>query len=77
MIETNVNNASYNAIEEIRISYALQDVAKESRSPLSEVKEIFREVKDVEKVKQIIKVAEDLNMCPITVVTILKEFENE
>ena len=73
MIETNVNNASYNAIEEIRISYALQDIARDSRSPLSEVKEIFRAVKSVEKVKQIIKAAEELDINPIKVVAILKE----
>lgn len=69
------NNASDNAIEEIKISYALQDIAKESRSPLTEVKEVFRSVKDLDLTKKVIKCADDNNICPFMVIIILNEFK--
>jgi len=73
----NVNNASHNAIDEIKTSYALQDIAKESRSPLSEVKEIYREVKDLGKVKNIVALSDELRVDVFKVLRIIKTLENE
>jgi len=75
MRTVNVNNASYNALAEIEISYALQDIARDSRSPLSEVKEVYRSVNDLEMTKKVIKVADSRKLCPYVILLILKEFE--
>lgn len=75
MIETNVNNASHNALDDIKISYALQDIAKDSHSPLHEVKEVYRSVDDLEMTKKVIKVADARKICPYVILLILKEFE--
>ena len=75
MIETNVNNASHNALDEIKISYTLQDIAKDSHSPLHEVKEVYRSVDDLEMTKKVIKVADARKICPYVILLILKEFE--
>ncbi len=71
----NVNNASHNALAEIEISYALQDIAKDSRSPLHEVKEVYRSVNDLQLTKKVIKVADERKICPYVILLILKEFE--
>ena len=71
----NFNNASDNAIEEIKASYKLQDIARDSRYPIHEVKELHRMVDNVEQVEKIIYHSEILNVDPKTIVTILKEFE--
>ena len=67
----NTNNASYNAIEEIKESYALQDVAVNSNYKLSDLKEIHRDVKDLDKVKVIVEQAERFNLELHDVVSII------
>ena len=75
MRTVNVNNASHNAINEVEISYALQDIAKNSYSPLSEVKEVYRTLNDFHKTKKVIQVADERKICPFVILIILKEFE--
>lgn len=69
----NINNASHNAIEKIKLSYALQDIARDSHYTISEVKEIHRAVKTLEKVKEVIKAAEETGVNIYKVVQILKD----
>jgi len=61
-MKENINNASYNAIEDIKTSYALQDIAVNSKYKLSELKEAFRVVECLDKVKQIVSIADDSNI---------------
>ena len=55
----NFNNASDNAIEEIKDSYRLQDIAKESHYTISEIKELHRAVNNVDTVEVLVKSAEE------------------
>jgi hypothetical protein len=52
-----------------------EEIAQNSRSPLSEVKEIFRAVENIDKVSEIIKAGEKFDVNPIKVVSILKAFK--
>ena len=70
----NINNASHNALEDYKLIFALKDIALTSHFPISTLKEIHREVKDVEKVEKIIGLADHFNINPITIVSILKHF---
>ena len=70
----NINNASHNALEDYKLIFALKDIALASHFPISTLKEVHREVKDVEKVEKIIGLAEELNIKPTNIVTILKQF---
>ena len=70
----NINNASHNALEDYKLIFALKDIALKSHFPISTLKEVHREVKDVEKVEKIIGLAEELNIKPTNIVTILKQF---
>ena len=67
----NINNASFNAIEEIKESYALQGIAVNSNYKLSDLKEIHRDVKDLDKVKVIVEQAERFNLELHDVVSII------
>ena len=67
----NINNASFNAIEEIKESYALQDIAVNSNYKLSDLKEIHRAVKNLDKVKVIVEQAERFNLELHDVVSII------
>ena len=55
----------------------LQDIALNSKSPLSEVKEIFRAVLDLENTTKIIKAADNYKIDPIIIVNILKDLGYE
>jgi hypothetical protein len=72
-LKPNVNNASHNALEEIRESYALQDVAMASRFSLSDLKEIQRRINNVEKVKRITALASRYRLELNEVVNIVNE----
>ena len=55
----NFNNASDNAIEEIKASYKLQDIAKESHYTISEIKELHRAVNNIDHVEVLVNSAEE------------------
>ena len=71
----NVNNASHNAVKEYTLDFALKSMATNTHHTLSEIKEMYRMVEDVDKLSRIIEVANSLSMNPLKVITILKEFK--
>jgi len=70
----NVNNASYNAIEELKRDSALKSIALNSYFPLHEIKEVYRIVGDVERVSKIVKVCEEYNYEPTNIANIVNVF---
>ncbi len=53
----------------------LQEIAQNTKSTLSDVKEVFRVVNDLDLTRKIIKKADEHRICPYVVLIILKEFE--
>ena len=71
----NVNNASYNALNEYKTDFALKDIALASRFSLADLKEAYREVKDTDKVRVIAELASKYKLELNQVITINKQLK--
>jgi len=59
-----------------KIEEALTSIAQNTHHPLSEVKEMYRMVEDVEHLSRIIKVAASIKLSPFDLIKALKEMES-